>query len=80
MDTYNTAPSSLRFNSVDEFEHKIRSILDYQNRNNYFSNIKKLREIGEKRFLENSNNIGAYVEALNTPWGSDERILLKPWN
>ena len=65
---------------MDEFEYKIRSILDYKNRNEYYGNIKKLRSIGEKRFLEKEPNIGAHLEALNTPWGSDERNFLRAWN
>ena len=80
MDTYNTAPNSLKFSNVEEFEYKIRSILDYKNRNNYYSNVKRLRQIGEKRFLERDENIGAHLEALNTPWSSDERNLLREWN
>jgi len=80
MDTYNTAPEALKFTTVDEFEYKIRSILDYKNRNEYYGNIKKLRSIGEKRFLENEPNIGAHLEALNVPWGSDERNFLRAWN
>ena len=80
MDTYHTAPSSLRFSNVEEFDQKIRGILRYSNRNNYYSNIPKLRQIGEKRILELESNIGAHIEALNTPWGSDERNFLKQWN
>ena len=80
MDTYNTAPQALRFSSAEEFESKIRSILDYNNRNNYYANIKKLRQIGQKRFLELDQNIGAHLEALNTSYGSDERKLLREWN
>jgi hypothetical protein len=80
METYQTAPSSLRFSTVQEFDHKIRSILNFKNRNTYYGNISKLRQIGEKRILELEPNIGAHVEALNTPWGSDERNFLKQWN
>jgi len=80
METYYTAPNSLRFSTVDEFDHKIRNILNFKNRNNYFSNIKKLRAIGEARILEREPNIGSHLEALNTPWGSDERNFLKQWN
>ena len=80
MDTYNTAPESLKFSSVEEFESKISGILDYKNRNKYYMNIKKLRHIGKKRFLEIDQNIGAHLEALNTPYGSDERELLREWN
>ena len=46
MDTYNNAPQALKFNTGEEFEYKIRSILDHKNRNNYFNNIKRLRQIG----------------------------------
>ena len=49
-------------------------------KNRYFGNIHKLREIGQKRILELDQNIGAHLEALNTPWGSDERKFLKEWN
>ena len=30
--------------------------------------------------LDVNENIGAFVESLNTPWGSDERNLLRAWN
>ena len=80
MDTYNNAPQALKFNTVEEFEYKIRSILDHKNRNNYFNNIKRLRQIGENRFLEKNENISAHLEALNTPWGGDERKFLRAWN
>jgi len=80
METYSTAPEQLRFKTVQEFEAKIERILDWKKRNRYFQNIPKLREIGQKRILELDQNIGAYLEALNTPWGSDERKFLKEWN
>jgi len=80
METYSTAPEQLRFKTVEEFEAKIERILDWKKRNRYFQNIPKLREIGQKRILELDQNIGAYLEALNTPWGSDERKFLKEWN
>ena len=80
MDTYNTAPQSLKFSSVEEFESKISGILNYKNRDKYYMNIKKLRHIGKKRFLELDENIGAHLEALNTSYGSDERVHLKRWN
>jgi len=80
METYETAPDSLRFSTVEEFEGKINNILNWKNRSKYYSNIHKLRSIGEKRILENSDNIGAYIEALQTPYGSAERKLLDKWN
>tara|TARA_R110002020_G_scaffold50917_2_gene144362 strand:+ start:1657 stop:2883 length:1227 start_codon:yes stop_codon:yes gene_type:complete len=80
METYSTAPDQLRFKTVEEFEAKIERILDWKKRNRYFGNIHKLREVGQKRILELDQNIGAHLEALNTPWGSDERKFLKQWN
>tara|TARA_R100000005_G_C4992437_1_gene199633 strand:+ start:1342 stop:2565 length:1224 start_codon:yes stop_codon:yes gene_type:complete len=80
METYNTAPDNLKFSTVEEFESKINSILTFKNKASYFGNIRKLRAIGEKRILEKDDNIGAYLESLNTPWGSSERDKLKRWN
>lgn len=80
MVTYSTAPDSLRFSTVEEFEDKINTILNWKNRSKYYSNIHKLRSIGEGRILENSDNIGAHIEALQTPYGSTERKLLDKWN
>tara|TARA_R110002020_G_scaffold288759_1_gene504235 strand:+ start:754 stop:1977 length:1224 start_codon:yes stop_codon:yes gene_type:complete len=80
METYHTAPSYLRFNTVEEFEDKIEKILHYKKKNKYFQNVRKLREIGQKRILELDHNIGAHLESLNTPYGSSEREFLKEWN
>ena len=80
METYHTAPEQLRFSTIEEFEGKIEKILSWQKRNKYFQNIHKLRQIGLKRILEVDQNIGAHLEALNTPWGSDERKFLREWN
>jgi hypothetical protein len=80
METYYTAPRALRFNTVEEFADKIEKIVSWKRRNKYYQNIPKLREIGQKRILELDQNIGAHLEALNTPWGSDERKFLKEWN
>ena len=80
MVTYSTAPESLRFKTVEEFRDKVDTILDWKNRSKYYSNIHKLRDIGEKRILEREENIGAYIEALNTPFGSADRKLLDKWN
>tara|TARA_R100000664_G_C2750586_1_gene137913 strand:+ start:218 stop:1450 length:1233 start_codon:yes stop_codon:yes gene_type:complete len=80
METYKTAPAQLRFKTVEEFEDKIDRILNWKKKNKYYQNIFKLREIGQKRILELDQNIGAHLEALNTPWGSNERKFLKEWN
>ena len=78
METYHGAPANLRFSTIEEFEEKIERIL--RKKNKYCQNIYKLREIGQKRILELDHNIGAHLEALNTPYGSSERKFLKEWN
>ena len=80
IDTYNSAPESLRFNSVDEFEQKIASILNWKNKANYYNSIQGLRGVGQKRILELDPNIGAHIEALSTPFNSSDRKHLKKWN
>jgi hypothetical protein len=80
METYSTAPEALRFKTVEEFADKIDTILNWKGRSKYYGNIHKLRGIGEKRTLELEQNIGAHLEALNTPFGSSDRKLLDKWN
>ena len=78
IETYSTAPESLRFDTVEEFEHKIERIL--RKKNKYNQSIRKLRRIGEQRILEIDENIGSHLEVLNTPFGSPERKFLNKWN
>ncbi len=80
MDTYYSAPGSLRFKTPEEFEHKIESILNWKNRTKYYKNVAILRDIANKRILESPDNIGAHIEALTTPYGSPDRQYLKKWN
>ena len=80
MDTYNSAPESLRFSSVGEFEQKIDGILNWKNKATYYNNIQGLRAIGQKRILELDPNIGCHIEALSTPFDSSDREHLKKWN
>ena len=80
METYQGAPTNLKFSTIEDFEHKISKILNYKKKNKYFQNIAKLRDIGQRRILELDHNIGAHLEALNTPYGSSERTFLKQWN
>jgi len=80
METYHTAPDSLRFSTIEEFESKIERILNWKKKTKYNQNMYKLREIGQKRILELDQNIGAHLQALNTPHGSPERTYLKEWN
>lgn len=80
METYYTAPDALRFTTAEELEEKIENILMWKNRNKYYENVYKLRDIGAARCLELDQNIGAHLEVLNTPFGSPERKLLEKWN
>tara|TARA_R110000787_G_scaffold41629_2_gene102689 strand:- start:4116 stop:5330 length:1215 start_codon:yes stop_codon:yes gene_type:complete len=80
MNTYYSAPGSLRFKTPEEFEHKIESILNFKNRTKYYKNVSILRDIANKRILESPDNIGAHIEALTTPYGSSDRQYLKKWN
>ena len=78
IDTYFSAPESLRFDTVEEFGDKIERIL--RKKTKYSQNIRRLRKMGEDRILEIDENIGCHLEALNTPWGSSERKFLNKWN
>lgn len=80
METYSTAPEALRFKTAEELEDKINNILNWKNRNKYYENIYRLRDIGSKRCLELEPNIGSHLEVLNTPFGSEERKYLEKWN
>lgn len=80
METYSTAPPSLKFSSSEEFGDKIDTILHWKNRSNYYKNIDALRQIGMSRILEKESNIGAIMESLNTPYGSSDRNYINEWN
>jgi hypothetical protein len=80
METYSTAPSDLRFKTVEEFSAKVEAILDYKNRQRYYKSVDILRNIGAQRTLEYPENIGCHLEALNTPYGSPDRKYLRKWN
>jgi glycosyltransferase involved in cell wall biosynthesis len=80
MVTYSSAPSHLKFKTADELASKIEMITNWKNRSKYYSLVPELRKLGETRFLEHPQNIGCYLEALDTPWGSNQRHYLKKWN
>jgi hypothetical protein len=80
METYSTAPPSLKFSSSEEFGDKIDTILHWKNRSKYYKNIDALRQIGMSRMLEKESNIGAIMESLNTPYGSSARNYINEWN
>lgn len=78
METYKAAPVELKFKTGEELEEKLALIL--KNKAAYYRNTDSLRAIGATRFLELDENIGCYLEILNTPYGSPERKYLKRWN
>lgn len=80
MVTYSSAPSDLKFKTIQEFEQKLDAIVNYKNKQRYFKNVDILRNVGTQRLLELPENIGCHLEALNTPYGSSERTFLKKWN
>lgn len=80
METYSTAPSELKFKTVEEFAAKVEAILNYKNRQKYYQGAEILRSIGAKRTLELPENLGCHLEALNTPYGSPDRKFLSKWN
>jgi hypothetical protein len=80
METYSNALPELKFKTADELEAKVKEILNWKNRNHYYTLVPKLRKIGESRFLENPENIGAYLEALDLPFNSPHRKYLRAWN
>lgn len=80
MVTYENAMPDLKFKDADELAEKVERILNYKNRSKYFKLIPELRKVGEDRFLEHPSNIGAFLEAINTPYGDPSRFFMKKWN
>ena len=78
--TYADAPDFLKFNSSDDLALKVEQLLNYKNRDRYHNLSKELRKLGETRFLERPENIGAFLEAMNTPFGDPSRRFMKYWN
>jgi hypothetical protein len=78
IDTYHTAPLELRFNDVEEFDDKLQRLLKKQQ--TYFKTIDQMHKYGQTRFLERAENIGCFVEAYLTPFGSPDRKYLKRYN
>jgi len=76
--TYSTAPDFLRFKTAEDLEDKIQKIL--KNKAGYYRLIPDLRKVGATRFLELEHNVGSFIEALDTPYGSKDRRFLKMWN
>jgi glycosyltransferase involved in cell wall biosynthesis len=80
MVTYKSAPEFLKFKTADELAEKIEMLTNWKNRSKYYKLVPELRKLGETRFLEHPQNIGCFLESLDTPWGSNQRHYLKKWN
>ena len=76
MITYKDA--QIKFKTGSEMIDLIEKTI--KNKHKYRSNSIELRKIGESRFLEKNENIGAYFEALLTPYQSSQRNYLRKWN
>ena len=80
METYKNAPPELKFTDSDDLAQKVENLLNWKNKSKYYRLVPELRKLGESRFLEHPENIGAFLEALNTPYGDPSRKFLKKWN
>lgn len=80
MVTYKDAPDFMKFTDSADLEEKVENILNWKNRSKYYKLVPELRKLGETRFLERPENIGAFLESLNTPFGDPSRQFLKYWN
>lgn len=78
--TYSDVPDFLKFNNSEDLAIKVEQLLNYKNRDRYHNLSKELRKLGETRFLERPENIGAFLESMNTPWGDQSRRFMKYWN
>lgn len=67
-----------KFKTGDEFIDQIKSSL--KSGSAYIDHAKKVRKIGESRFLENDNNIDKYVELYTLPYGDPGRKLINAIN
>lgn len=77
--TYECAPDFLKFKTGDELESKVEQILNWKNKSKYNTLVPELRKFGESRFLEREENIGGFLEVMNTPYGSPLRQLSRRW-
>lgn len=80
MVTYQDAPDFLKFTDSNDLAQKVETVLNWKNRSKYYKLVPELRKLGESRFLERPENIGAFMESLNTPFGDPSRRFMKYWN
>ena len=73
MVTYQNAMH--KFTTGDDMIDQIETIV--KDKQQYMKIARKMRQYVDTRWLENADNIGKYKELYCTPYGSDERKLLK---
>lgn len=78
--TYSTAPDFLKFKDGSELSDKIEKMLNWKNRSAYYKLVPDLRNVGASRFLELEQNVGCFMESLDTSFDSPDRKFLKAWN
>lgn len=76
ISTYSNA--MIKFNSGAEMMDKIEETL--KRTNTYLDRSYEYRKIGEKRFIEHSDNHDCYTELFTTPYGSSKRKNLNRFN
>lgn len=77
--TYENALDSLRFTTGEDLEQKVDYHLNWKNRSKYYKLLPELRSIGEARFLEREENIGGFLEVMNTDYGDPRRYHSSRW-
>lgn len=80
MVTYEDAPDFLKFNDSEDLAEKVEYLLNWKNKSKYYKLVPQLRKLGESRFLERPENIGCFLESLNTDFGDSSRKFMKSWN
>jgi hypothetical protein len=78
--TYSSAPDFLRFTTGEDLADKVEKILSWKNRANYYRLVPELRKVGSFRFLELEQNVGSFLEVLDTPYGDPKRRFSRLWN
>jgi hypothetical protein len=79
MEPYKDAPDFLKFHDSEDLTEKVDVLLNWKNRSKYYKLIPKLRELGETRFLERPENIGTFLEPLNSEFDSVTRKYIPRW-
>lgn len=78
--TYSSAPDHLRFTDASDLAEKVDKILNYKNKANYYRMVPELRRMGSERFLELPQNVGSFLEAIDSKYCDPSRKFLPRWN